>query len=133
MILEARKGGEKLRAKTLSLVKAELIYNDKSKKPMKEIQVVQSYVKKLEKASCAFKKTDKYNGLVAEMKIIQALLPQPMGAVEIKEAVANYFGALEDPKSTKPGIAIGQLKAQLGDHNGSVIAPAVMTYLKDVA
>jgi len=128
MILEARKGGDKFRSKTLSMVKAELINNGKSKKPMKEMQVVQSYAKKLQKASHAFKKTDRYDDLVKEIDIISELIPKPMSRVEAKKIVKLYFELY--PEEKQPGFAIKFLKGVHGDHNGQVLVPEIMMHLK---
>lgn len=126
MILEARKGGDRFKSKALSMVKAELINNDKSKKPLKEMHVLLGYAKRLEKASHAFKKTDRYDDLVKEMKIVDELVPKGMPRDDAKLLVQEYFNS--NPDAKQPGPAIKALKLIHGDHNGKVLVPEVMAY-----
>lgn len=127
MILEARKSKDKFRSTALSMVKAELINNEKSKKPMKEMKIIQGYAKKLEKASHAFKKTDKYEDLKKEIEIIRELIPKTMSRAEAKESVKIYFKLY--PSEKQPGSAIKFLKGVHGDHNGQVLVPEIMMHL----
>jgi len=108
----------------MSLVKAELITNQKAKKILGELEVVQTYYNKLEKALPMFEGTDKHNTLKKEIDMVGSLLPVPMTESEIEDRLAEYIDTYSGG-SINQGHAIKTLKAQLGEHNSKAIVQAV--------
>ncbi len=74
-ILIAKKSGDKFTSDSLVMVKSELLNNQKTEAPKQEMDVVKSYVKRLNKSLEAFKGTNQYDTLVKEYELVKGLLP----------------------------------------------------------
>ena len=130
LIITAKKEKNRIQANALILLKSALQSNLKAKKPTKEIDVIRSHVKVLEKGAQAFVKTDKYTDLLLEIETVKALLPKELDPEVVKEEVIKYLAA--NPVLDKKGIgkAMKDLKNKLGAHNGRLISSNVMSLAK---
>ena len=133
-IKRAMSQGNKEYVNVLRLVKAELLNNEKSHSPKEEIDVVKSYVKKLNKALDAFaNRPEELTKLNREIEIINEFLPAPVSAVKILDHVSitvqNQISAGTKPN---PGLVIRSVKLQLPDADGALVAQIATQYLKDL-
>lgn len=126
-IIEAKKKGDKVSVGVLNLVKSELQSNEKSKKPKPEVDVVKSYMKKLQKSLPLFEGSESYEKLENEVKLVKTLLPKELSEEEIQATVDQYV--TDHPDEKHIGKVIGALKVQMPDADGSVLAKIVKATL----
>ena len=112
-----------IRANVLKLVKAELLNNEKAKKPIDELKVVSSYHKKLKKSVEFFQGTIAED-LVNEIKVIEEFLPKEMSDSELVNFIGMCFKVHEYENLTI-GEIIGKIKKASGSSNSKLIASEV--------
>lgn len=121
-IIDAKKSGDKFTSNVFVLLKSELLNNEKSKKPIGEIEVVEKYAKKLFKTLKMFENTDRYEDLEKEYGLIKELLPKQMSEEETKKYVEEY---LKQNPSKEMGKTIGAIKKELKNVDGAILAKVV--------
>lgn len=121
-IIDAKKSGDKFTSNVFVLLKSELLNNEKSKKPIGELEVVEKYAKKLFKTLKMFENTDRYEDLEKEYDLIKELLPKQMSEEEAKKYVEEY---LKQNPSKEVGKTIGAIKKELKNVDGAILAKVV--------
>lgn len=121
-IIDAKKSGDKFTSNVFVLLKSELLNNEKSKKPIGELEVVEKYAKKLFKTLKMFENTDRYEDLEKEYDLIKELLPKQMSEEETKKYVKEY---LKQNPSKEVGKTIGAIKKELKNVDGAILAKVV--------
>jgi len=121
-IIDAKKSGDKFTSNVFVLLKSELLNNEKSKKPIGELEVVEKYAKKLFKTLKMFENTDRYEDLEKEYNLIKELLPKQMSEEETKKYVEEY---LKQNPSKEVGKTIGAIKKELKNVDGAILAKVV--------
>jgi uncharacterized protein YqeY len=121
-IIDAKKSGDKFTSNVFVLLKSELLNNEKSKKPIGELEVVEKYAKKLFKTLKMFENTDRYEDLEKEYGLIKELLPKQMSEEETKKYVEEY---LKQNPSKEMGKTIGAIKKELKNVDGAILAKVV--------
>jgi uncharacterized protein YqeY len=121
-IIDAKKSGDKFTSNVFVLLKSELLNNEKSKKPIGELEVVEKYAKKLFKTLKMFENTDRYEDLEKEYGLIKELLPKQMSEEETKKYVEEY---LKQNPSKEVGKTIGAIKKELKNVDGAILAKVV--------
>lgn len=121
-IIDAKKSGDKFTSNVFVLLKSELLNNEKSKKPIGELEVVEKYAKKLFKTLKMFENTDRYEDLEKEYDLIKELLPKQMSEEETKKYVEEY---LKQNPSKEVGKTIGAIKKELKNVDGAILAKVV--------
>ena len=121
-IIDAKKSGDKFTSNVFVLLKSELLNNEKSKKPIGELEVVEKYTKKLFKTLKMFENTDRYEDLEKEYDLIKELLPKQMSEEETKKYVEEY---LKQNPSKEVGKTIGAIKKELKNVDGAILAKVV--------
>lgn len=133
-IIAARKADQKFFTLVLSALKAELIYNEKRKKPQSQEDVILAYSRKLNKGLGEYKKGGAAEeilvGLQLELDIVSKYGPVLQSEDFIEELVENYFASVEITIDEKPGQHIGFLKKEFGEQNGGNIAKYAMAYIE---
>jgi uncharacterized protein YqeY len=121
-IIDAKKSGDKFTSNVFVLLKSELLNNEKSKKPIGELEVVEKYAKKLFKTLKMFENTDRYEDLEKEYDLIKELLPKQMSEEETEKYVEEY---LKQNPSKEVGKTIGAIKKELKNVDGAILAKVV--------
>jgi uncharacterized protein YqeY len=139
-ILQARKDRDKYKTIVLSTMKAELVANEKAKKPQDPLSVIMSYHKKLSKSFDVYRASitdlssplmSKLNDLKKEMAIVEEYIPKQATEDDIRNAFAEYVvEATEEGLNLNKGMAIKCLVSKLGKHNASNIAQFVNNSMK---
>lgn len=126
-IIDAKKSGDKFTSNVFVLLKSELLNNEKSKKPIGELEVVEKYAKKLFKTLKMFENTDRYEDLEKEYNLIKELLPKQMSEEETKKYVEEY---LKQNPSNEVGKTIGAIKKELKNVDGAILAKVVKNVIE---
>ena len=109
LIESARKTSNTFMLETAKLIKAALINNKHSEKPVSELEVLQKMVKEREKAMTIYEKAgrdDLRDKDVAELGFIQEFIPKEPSEQEIEELIAELMEATTlTIKDTKDVIA----------------------------
>ena len=94
LIESARKTSNTFMLETAKLIKAALINNKHSEKPVSELEVLQKMVKEREKAIAIYDKTGRYDLRdkdAKELGLIQEFIPKEPSEQEIEELIAELM------------------------------------------
>lgn len=133
-IISLKKREDLCGAGVLVLLKAELINNQKAKKPRPEMDVAQAFYKQLVKSKDLYMELNKSamaKALCYQMVIVDAYLPKKMDPSAVRYKVEEYFkknGGVIAKKDM--GKVIGALKKALGNENAQRIAQCVKEHVK---
>lgn len=129
-IIKAKKIKNKKRSDTLVLIKSELINNEKNKNPKKEIDVINSYVKKLEKSLEIYKNTSfLYEQIEKEIQIAKEFLPTQISSDSIKKGVELFLK--QNPDINDMSTAMKALRV-IYPMNGKEVSMFVRDFLDKI-
>lgn len=119
------------RTSALKLLKAEFLNNSKSKKPLEDVKVLTSYVKKLQKSIDTYLETGHHpKGIAFELGVVSEFLPPQMSDEEVKKFVKSCFNVHLHYENLSVGEIIGKIKKAIGDQtsNTKLIADEVKKF-----